>query len=362
MKLLIKIFIFNLVILAGSFQSAKAAPTKDSLQLFEADHPMFQYVGRIDFRDAKKPRFWSPGVYIKAKFKGTYCELLVNDQELWGKNHNYLEIVIDGKPTRIQTKEKNNTIVVVKGLANTEHTLIICKNTESNIGWLEFVGLKCEALLPLPAKPVRKIEFIGNSITCGTGSDQSVIPCGKGVWHDQHNAWLSYGPAIARALNAQWSLSAASGIGLMHSCCGMNITMPPVFDKIDLRGDSVKWDFNNYQPDVVTVCLGQNDGIQDSATFCSAYVKFIHALRGHYPKAQIILLTSPMGDASLTAVLKNYLTGIKQAMQQKGDKKVDAYFYKKRYHNGCDSHPDLEEHKQIAKELGAFIKSKMKWK
>ena len=209
--------------------------------------------------------------------------------------------------------------------------------------------------------PQRRIEFIGNSITCGAGSDQSVVPCGKGVWHDQHNAFLSYGPVVARSLNAQWVLSAVSGIGLIHSCCGLQITMPQVFDKIDLRGDSLAWDFAAYQPDVVTICLGQNDGIQDSVTFCSAYVSFIEQLRSHYPRAQFILLTSPMGDAKLTTALKNYLSGIKHAMKKKGDKKVDCYFYSKQYHNGCDGHPDLAEHQSIAAELGSFIKKKMKW-
>lgn len=350
-------FIFSLLLAVGYSFYAIA----DSVKLFEADNPMFQYVGRIYFANKKLPRFWSPGVYITAKFNGSECELLVNDQELWGKNHNYIEIKIDdNKPFKIQTTKKINIIKIATSLSEGEHTVVICKNTESNIGYLEFVGLRCKALMPLPPKPKRKIEFIGNSITCGTGSDQSDIPCGKGVWQDQHNAYLSYGPTIARQLNAQWSLSAVSGIGLIHSCCDMEIVMPPVFDKIDLRGDSLFWNFANYKPDVVTVCLGQNDGIQDSATFCSAYIKFIQSLRNHYPASQIILLTSPMGDASLTAVLKTYLAGIKNSLK-KTDKNVDVYFYSKQYHNGCDSHPDLAEHQLIASELGSFIKRKMKW-
>lgn len=360
MKCFARFSLFAMLLL-WTTQPAKASRLADSIRLFEADNPLFQYTGRIDFSNVKKPRFWSAGVYIKAKFKGTYCELLVNDQELWGKNHNYLEIVIDNKLSRIQTNEKNNRIKIAEGLKDGEHILIICKNTESNIGYLEFVGLKCATLLPLPAKPERKIEFIGNSITCGTGSDQSVVACGKGVWHDQHNAYLSYGPIVARAVSAQWSLSAVSGIGLIHSCCGMNITMPPVFNKIDLRGDSLEWDFANYQPDAVTVCLGQNDGIQDSAGFCSAYVKFINQLRAYYPGAQIILLTSPMADKQLTAALKKYLLGIKHAMKRQGDKKVETYFFAKRYYRGCDSHPNLAEHQQMAKELVGFIKKKMKW-
>lgn len=351
-----------LVLFLGcSAAAVKANASKDSVRLFQADHAFYQYVGRIDFANPKLPRFWSPGVYIKAKFKGSYCALLLNDQELWGKNHNYLEIVLDGKASRIQTTGKTNEIVVAEGIAAGEHELLICKNTESNIGYLEFVGLKCAALVKLPAKPIRKIEFIGNSITCGTGADLSATPCGKGVWHDQHNAYLSYGPIIARKLNAQWSLSAVSGIGLVHSCCSMDIVMPPVFDKIDLRGDSLAWDFNNYQPDVVTVCLGQNDGIQDSTLFCSAYIKFIEQLRSHYPQAHFILLTSPMADAALTSVLKKYLAAIKKQVNKQGDKKVHTYYYSRQYHNGCDSHPDIAEHQLMAKELGAFIKTTMKW-
>lgn len=355
--------IFFVMVCLGNLQvilANKHHPQKE-LRLFTADNPLYQYVGRIDFSNKKLPRYWSPGVYITAKFKGSECELLVNDQELWGKNHNYIEIKIDDqKPFKIQTTQKENVIKIASGLSDAEHVVVICKNTESNIGYLEFAGLRCKALLPLPAKPTRKIEFFGNSITCGTGSDQSDIPCGKGVWQDQHNAYLSYGPTIARNLHAQWTLSAVSGIGLIHSCCNLEIVMPQVFDKIEMRGDSLQWDFKKYQPDVVTVCLGQNDGVQDSVSFCSAYVKFVQTLRSHYPAAQIIMLTSPMGDATLTSVLKRYLSGIKATLRKK-DKKVDTYFYSKQYAHGCDYHPDLEEHQQIAKELGAFIKKKMKW-
>jgi lysophospholipase L1-like esterase len=332
----------------------------DEMNFFAADDKNIQYTGRINFANPKLPRYWQPGVYFNFRFQGSACEVILNDQVLWGKNHNYLEVVLDGVAKRIQTKSACDTIVVAEGLPPGIHTLLVCKNTEANIGYIELVGIRCKKLLkPLP-KPVRKIEFLGNSITCGTGSDQSEIACGKGVWQDQHNAYLSYGPTVARKLHAQWGLSAVSGIGLIHSCCNMNVVMPPVFDKIDMRGDSLQWNFSNYQPDVVTVCLGQNDGIQDSVLFCTAYVKFIKQLRDYYPAAQIILLTSPMGDETLTAVLKKYLSSVKKYISR-NDKKIDTYFYSKQYHNGCDSHPDLAEHQMIAEELGTFIKKKMKW-
>src|SRR5690606_17269343 len=117
------------------------------------------------------------------------------------------------------------------------------------------------------------IEFIGNSITCGMGNDASAIACNTREWYDQHNAYMAYGPLTARKLNARWQLTAESGIGLIHSCCNKKTTMPQVFDKINVADDTIAWDFSRYQPDVVTVCLGQNDGIQDSTAFCNAYVQ-----------------------------------------------------------------------------------------
>lgn len=340
------------------FYSKKSHAQQNELFFFAADHPYIQYTGRIDFINPKLPRFWQPGVYISTKFTGPDCEIILNDEELWGKNHNYLEVIVDGKAARLQTKAKRDTIRI-KNLSPGEHSLVICKNTEANIGYLELVGIRCKQLVKPDAKPVRKIEFIGNSITCGTGSDLTEIPCGKGVWQDQHNAYMSYGAVTARTLNAQYHLSSVSGIGLMHSCCNMDIIMPPVFDKISMRNDTIVWNFNNYQPDVVAICLGQNDGIQDSAAYCNNYIAFIKQLRGYYPKATIVCLTSPMADASLTTFMKKTLTAIVREVNKNGDEKVTKYFFSKQYHNGCDHHPDLAEHRLIANELTGFIKKKM---
>jgi len=335
--------------------------TAGASSFFEADNPAFQYTGRIDFSNPKKPRFWQPGVYITANFTGSSCMVIINDEVLWGNSHNYIEIVIDNKPVRLKMTGKTDTIMAAQGLPEGPHTLLICKDTEAGIGYLEFAGISCEGLLPASPKPLRKIEFIGNSITCGSGMDFSAFPCGKGTWYDQHNAYLSYGPVTARALHAQWSLSSVSGIGLMHSCCNMTVVMPPVFDKINMRTDTIAWDFSQYQPDVVTVCLGQNDGVQDSVIFCSRYIQFVKNIRGHYPAAQIICLTSPMGDEYLTGVLKNYLTAVVDDLNSSGDKKVTKYFFSRQYHRGCGGHPDMEDHQQIAKELTAAIKKSMHW-
>ncbi|WP_338874684.1 SGNH/GDSL hydrolase family protein [Spirosoma sp. SC4-14] len=327
-----------------------------------ADNPTIQYIGRIDFSNPLLPRFWASGVYIKAKFTGSFCDIVVNDELHDEINHNYLSIIVDNAaPVRIQTRSKTDTIKVIRNLPEGEHMLTICKDTEASAGYLEFVGLYCQELLPLPPKPMRKMEFIGNSITCGAGSDLSISQCGHGNWYDKHNAYLSYGPTVARAFNAQWQLSSVSGIGLIRSCCSLPITMPQVYDKINMWGNYVNWNFNQYVPDVVSICLGQNDGIQDSTAFCSAYIKFITTIRSHYPNAYIVCVASPMANALLAPVLKKYLTSIVQYANARRMPNVGLFFFSQRYHGGCGDHPTLAEHALMAQELTAFLAQELHW-
>ena len=358
---MLKRFTYTLFILYAGLLPA-IAKKHAFIKLFGADNKYIQYVGRVDFSNAKAPRIWAPGVYITAKFKGAKCVILIND-EAAGKNHNYLELVIDGKsPYRIKLANKVNVINVPDGLTDGEHTLLICKDTESNIGYIDFLGLRCANLLAPPAKPQRKIEYFGDSITSGTGMDLSVIPCGKGEWYDEHNAYTSYGALTSRNLDAQWQLTALAGVGLVHSCCNMKVLMPQIFDKVYLIADSIKWDFNDYQPDVITICLGQNDGPnQDSTLYCNAYISLIKAIRIHCPNADIICLTSPMGDKTLTAVLKRYLTAIASNLNAAGDKKVYKFFFSKSYNHGCGGHPDMADHQLIAGELTAYIRQLKSW-
>lgn len=332
------------------------------LNFYSPDHPFIQYTGRIDFSDPLLPRFWQPGVYISFSFKGDNCEVILNDEVLWGNSHNYIELVVDGKEYRLQMKGKSDTISLSPYISGgVVHSAIVCKNTEANIGYLELAGIRCRELVKPPAKPLRKIEFIGNSITCGMGNDDSEIPCGKRNWYDQHNAWLSYGALTARNVNAQYHLSSVSGIGLMHSCCNMDVIMPTVFDKVSMRNNAIQWDFANYQPEVVTVCLGQNDGVQDSAAFCANYISFMRQLRQYYPTTTFILLSSPMADEKLRNFLRQSISAVRSQLLQAGDNKIFTHVFEKQFIGGCDAHPSKAEHKQIATELTTAIKNIMNW-
>jgi hypothetical protein len=329
---------------------------------YKASHSFIQYTGRADFSNPERPKLWSSGAYIQIKFKGPSCSIDINDEMLWGSILNYLEIKIDDQPPRrIQLKAKENSVELASNLSKGTHTILICKNTEAENGYIEVIGFRCAELLKPDPKPKRKMEFIGDSITCGAASDESEIKCGQGQWHDQHNAYMAYGPTTARILDAQWHLSAVSGIGLMHSCCQKKIIMPQVYEKVNMARDTIAWDFKHYQPDVVSICLGQNDGIQDSTQFVSAYLEFIRRLRSYYPKARLLLLTSPMAEPELKQALTKYITSVKETTIRNGDKNIDTYVFRKRYSKGCGSHPSVSEHQEIAAELSSHLKKTMNW-
>lgn len=335
----------------SSTTKAKLLPVNDS---------KIQYTGRIDKSDSKVYKFSAPGAYIKAQFVGTSCEF---DMAAEG-NKNYIEIVIDNQAKRILVESERKTYTVAKGLKNGVHTVLICKDTESGMGALLFYGFRCKQLVKLKL-PTRKIECYGNSITCGakmlTGEMCELLPTN---WNAPNKAYSSYGAVTARALNAQYHLTSVSGIGLVHSCCNMTNTMPTTYDRLFLeKPDSKKWDFSTYIPDVVTICLGQNDGaeIVTSEKFQNDYVEFVKNLHSKYPSAHFFLLTSPMADSTLFEAMKQSITNVINQLNTQNITKVYKVEMPQNLTHGCESHPNEQEHVIIANVLTQAIKEKLNW-
>jgi len=342
-----------------------------SNQLITADNAYIKYTGRIDFKTITVPRFSAPGVYFRARFNGTFCDIDVNDET----NLNYISVIIDDQdPVRFLMSSGRKTYRVASGLSHSEHTILICKDTEAGVGNLNFYGFRCEGLSSFTDPTTHKIECYGNSITCGAKMLFGT-PCdltnNNSNWNAANSAYLSYGAVAARALNAQWQISAISGIGLLHSCCSMGNTMPTTYDRLDFNdGSSPKWDFTRYVPDVVTICLGQNDGstIVASEAFKDAYVTFINTIRSKYSNATIFCVTSPMADSSSSAtclfkVMKTALASIVDSVHIAGDTKVYWVTLPHDQNHGCTNqgHPSEAEHAITAGVLEKAIQNVMGW-
>ncbi len=331
------------------------ACSQPKIQVYPGSDCNIQYVGRsLTTADTLGPRLWAPGSYFAFACDGKECTLNIIDEQIWnGAGFNYLELVVDGRNTRICMDTTLNTIVLDSLLSDAPtHEILVCKDTEASHGYIQLQSvitknLRASRMLSM-SSPI--VEYIGNSITCGAEAYCDEVPYGTGRWGDRHRAYLAYGPRTSRLLGARWMLTSVSGIGLIHSCCDMDIVMPQVYDKISLRDNQYEYDFAE-QPDIVCVCLGQNDGIQDSTAFCSAYVDFIAQIRKHNPSARIVMLSSPMADAELRPWQERMILAVEDNTES-----TEHFFFSRQWKNGGGDHPDCDEHAEIAEELFNYLK------
>lgn len=309
----------------------------------------------------------SSAVHFSFRFNDTACDVYASLPS--GLDHNYLQYELDGAYQKRLRVAQGSTPLHISVPAG-EHTLTIYKATEAQTGAIfiqKVAAHNIQSVAP-PAAPL--IEFIGNSITCGAAADPSEVPCGQGVYHDQHNAYMAYGPRVARALGVNFIMSSVSGIGIYRNWNSDGPTMPQVYEKTGLQiDDKDAWGFEKYTPQVVSIALGTNDFSKgngkrprlpfDSATFVGQYINFVILVQSKYPQAQIALLSSPMLHDSARTLLQNCLTAVKNAVDalHESHKPTALYFFEPMQARGCSGHPNVEDHAILATQLTPFFKS-----
>lgn len=314
----------------------------------------------------------SSAVHFGFKFKGNSFKIfasLKNQNE-----HNFLQYEIDGVyQRRILIDGKNSGPITIEVNGNDEHTVWIYKATEAHTGPILIESIVASNIKPINNPKLPLIEFIGNSITCGAAADPSEIPCGTGAYQDQHNAYMAYGPSVARKLSVNYLLSSVSGIGIYRTWNEDGPSMPAVYENIDfLSSTTTKWNFNTYTPTIVSIALGTNDlSYGDGKTprkpfeedvFVSHYIEFIKLIKSKYPSAKIALLSSPMVRGTQRNLLENCLTRIKKSIDSlySKDKKVSIFLFPEMEAHGCTGHPNVADHQILAEQLYPFYRDLLK--
>ena len=212
-----------------------------------------RYEGRIDYTPDAAELMW-PGTSVTLHFKGTGISGEFKDQD----TSNYYNVIVDNKIIEvIQFDTSKKLVTLASGLSYGKHTLQLFKRTEWDKGktWLYGFEVNSKTKLLKPAKlPKRKIEFFGNSITCGYAIYDSAKDFPYGYYENNYDA---YGAITARHYNAQYHCTAKSGIGIMVSW--FPLIMPEMYDRLDPTDSTSKWDFSKYTPDLVVINLFQND-------------------------------------------------------------------------------------------------------
>jgi len=343
-------------------RAASTLPVEGSL--IQVDDTLLQYSGRVSFRHPGKVEFTYPGVQVKARFEGTSVRMVAKP-----KSGYFMVSVDSGKAFKVAfTGEKDSVVTLASALPQGDHVVEIMYAIEGYEMRPEFRGLVLDEgcrLLPLPERQGLKIEFVGNSITCGYGNE-STSP------HDPfdyatENHYYTYAAETCRRLGAQEQVIARSGIGVYRNYDGPRegtpeYCMPVQYEYTFFDDKSERWDFSRFTPDIVCVNLGTNDTSTDNYDadrLKQAYKDFLKMVRKNNPTAKIVFLTGSMMGGKELQLVRTTLDDVVKAARKKGDKRVYRFDFTPQDGHlgyGADWHPSIRQHQKMADELTPFLR------
>lgn len=318
--------------------------------------PAVHWVGRHDASDPGHVRMGWSGVGARLRFTGTGASVRLDDR---GR---YFTVLVDGEvqPT-LATTPGEQSYLLASGLPDGEHTLELYRRTEGSFGPTVVLGFDLEGELLAPPPVQRRIEIVGDSITCGYGNE-GVAPCSFSAETENH--YLSYGALAARALGAELSTVAWSGKGVVNNYADdVFEPLPQVYDRL-LAGDPAPWDFS-WQPDVVVINLGTNDFSTDNdppeGVFVPAYVDFLAHLRAVYPDAFILAVAPSLFGAEVDLVAGYRQSAVDQRHLAGDAELAFADINVEWIGSGCDGHPSLATHAGMAMRLTSELQAQLGW-
>lgn len=331
------------------------------------------YMGRVDFTDVEKPQLIFAGTTVTVRFRGTGLSVRMINRHLW--NMNLLGVKLDDYPfvrLPISDDDQEHEYVLAQNLPDAEHTLSMVKVQDSPhvIVLCGLVLPDSAELLPAPEKPKRRMEFYGDSVTCGCCADAFGY---EGHTDPEHhgeycNAYDSYAMMTARNLNAQVNLTSQGGVALFsgtgwYGLPGDTMGMEDMYDKLCYLKEFgiTPWDFSRYTPHVVVIAIGQNDAHHDGhpdiepdkdpayrLKWEQHYEQLVRHLMGCYPKATFVLATTILRHSKVWDDM------IDTACGRIGEKRVKHFLYSNNG-DGTDGHIRASEAFHMAKELSQYI-------
>ncbi|HMR07368.1 MAG TPA: SGNH/GDSL hydrolase family protein [Polyangiaceae bacterium] len=322
--------------------------------------PGVRFIGRVDQTEAGVTKFAWSGSGAAFRFEGTEASVTLDDSA------RFFTLLVDGTPSLLTTSKGKQTYTLATGLSAGTHEVRLYRRTEASFGTTAFyeVTLAGGTLLPPPPPPGRRIEVIGDSITCGYGNEGADENCNFSA--DTENHYLTYAAISAREVNADLTTVAWSGKGIVYNY-GDDKTdpLPALYDRILPGSASSQWGFG-WQPDVVLINLGTNDYSTDDdpspSLFTAEYEKFLLHLRSKYPSASILALVPTLLGGNDLAQAKAAIESAVAARAAAGDSNVEAFALSFQQSGwGCDYHPSLATHASMAQALTAKLKSLKGW-
>lgn len=286
----------------------------------------------------------------------------------------YVAVFLDDSAVPVRKFEissPNETWLLHESAEPETHRIRLVKLTENSKTFLGITAFTAEGeFLPVEQIPAKRLEIVGDSITCGFGN--LVLDPNRAFFSADEDAWQAYGPQTARKLGWDCSCVSISGItAVKHPGWMGDYAMDELYaysdrvyqEKLGITPEP--WDFAKAPNDVVVLNLGTNDcfGILfcpesgELERFSDAYLAFLKEVRRlNGPDTQIVCALGTMNYYlfyDIAAALDAY-------KQQTGDARVHLLRFQPINPMdglGAAGHPSLATHAKMADELTAFLQT-----
>lgn len=365
------------LLLAGCSEDWLDGPPPPWMQVHALD-PYVQYTGRVDYSKTY-PRFAHSGSALRVRFEGRGLSVHLKEHSYGGpKRTDYFNVLIDNRPpVRLEAPPGEQVHILAERLHQGVHTIELYKRTEGRVGITEILGVEVQGMiLEPPPRPERRMEVIGDSITCAYGNEVR-IPAEDNPNTDfsaiNQNFYNSYAAVAARLVGAELHNVCYSAWGLYRDMdANTSNTLPSIYDRALPEDPTSRWNPQGYVPQVVVINLGTNDffhqPLPTQEEFVGAYERFIVRLRELYPGVHVVCMTGtslndyfPVGAKALTT-MRRYMAELLRRRRAQGDEQVyhieveaDEEVY------GEDWHPTRETHEKMGYELAALLGEKLGW-
>ena len=288
-------------------------------------------------------------------------------------------VYLNGEKIRDRRMDRRETVeTVLENWDGSEAEIRLVKLSECTQSIMALEAIETDGeLSPLPDRKL-KIEFIGDSITCGYG-----VEAGSGeetFTTATENAEKSYAGLTAAALGADAHLTAYSGHGLISGWTGD----PAVRNETEIVSlyyeytgrseerlaggkqlQEMPWDFGKFQPDYIVINLGTNDlswcreDQERKAGFRKVYTAFLKTVRARNPRGRILCALGAMGGG-----LNEEMTGaVEDYRRESGDREIRTLVLEEQNPAldgiGADYHPSEKTQRKLAERVTEALRGWM---
>lgn len=350
-------------VLSCSCSGGKSGTTgADAMAVINGSSPYISYTGRVAKDDSTARFDWS-GVTTTVRFRGTQLSMDYGDTK-----SNFFNVWIDKAPSAVAdtvvSTEGCGTLVLASGLPEGEHSVILQKRTEGEQGMVTVNSFSTDGEFLHPeARKRRRMEFVGDSYTCGFGTEGKK---GDPFETSTENCNLAYAAIIGRFFDAEIQTVCHSGRGLVRNygdgdSPAMPVRYAQIFD--EFSADPYDAAAAGFKADIVVIYLGTNDfscGRHPALeNWCKGFATLLASIRANYGGDVPVLCVASRADRLLADFVEE---GVKRC----GDPKVSWSSLEHDIHNdwsdlGSVDHPNYEGQRKVAFQMIPYISTLTGW-